>query len=709
MKNYRRISLTVLFVILSIITFSLCSFAEGATEQKVVCTYDKENGVLTANIYVSKGTAIVGYCSFDYDQSVLTLLDSDRNVVPTDVPSYAKDGKTLYLKNIFESHGGIVVTDIGNGTKKLINTVDGYAMFAWYFSDSNSVIDAQENEVLISSVKFQLNDSKTVSDINENTLVFASAQITDKVNGWYPAIFVMDKDHKQYSYTDGTLKADIIFSLPDSEETLPDSEPENPDDNNEEENKNTEENTQPENKEDNTDSPSVDPNEDEKASDNEDANPDDSDASSDTTTPEGNDKTESGDNISDNTQTGNQNDKEENPPQESKPDDEEPDSDIYAPFGVVTEHDFGLESESTETTLRLKWNKPDNIKVEYYTLKLTDDDGNAIRVVDGISSVTGSYTIRDIAHSFTYLITLSAFDENANEYVQKDFEAKTLRFEGTPQMLSYTVTYDAGDGYIYGFPEEYVLFGSTARKAPEVIAPEGLYFAGWSQNRLTPIDTESTRLYSDTTYYAIYTDAPDAYINGYISGYDDGTFKPGGTLNRAESAALFARVAGGYSKDGKYENSFIDVDSDDWFESVVAFCCENGYMSGYVDGSFRPMNTISRAEFVTVVCRMFGFEASQRKDHYSDISSHWSRDYVNALYENCSKLPFNESTFQPDKKITRREAVLVLNAALGIVPDKDAIIDYVRENGNLGRIFGDISLSDPDFFEIAAAAIGKQK
>ena len=215
-KLFKRFSV-FMSILLGVLALSVCVLADDATQQKIYCTYDKESGILKADIYVSSGTAIVGYCSFDYDQNVLSLLDTDKKIIPEVVPEYASDGKTLFLKSVFESHNGIVVTDIGNGTKKLINTKDGYAMFAWYFSDSKSVIDATEKEVLISSMSFSLKDGKTLSDINEKSIIFASKEITDSVKGWYPAIFVMDKNHNQYSYEDGSLKAEFVFDIDDTE------------------------------------------------------------------------------------------------------------------------------------------------------------------------------------------------------------------------------------------------------------------------------------------------------------------------------------------------------------------------------------------------------------------------------------------------------------------------------------------------------------
>ncbi len=682
MKNYKSITRLAVCIVLTVLALCLCTIAQESTEQKIVCTYNKDSNTLQANIYVSSGTAIVGYCSLDYNENILTLLDKDGNAVPASVPNYAEDGETLYLKNIFESHNGVVITDIGNGTKKLINQSSGYAMFAWFYPDNNSFIDARENEVLIASLKFKLNSESSVSDIN-NSIVFAPSSITDTVSGWYPAIYVMDKDQNLYSYANGTLKADIIFELPseDSSDTNSNNKEESESTTNKEEQDNTQTDTVPDKEEESTSDKT-----------NTDENPD--------KTPDNESESDNNENTDDN--TDNKPVVDENIPE--KDEDKAENSDINT---KVTVYDFGIKYESTETTLRLKWERPENIAIEYYTITLSDDNGTEIRKVDGIASVTGSYTLRDLAHSFTYVITLTAHAENNQKLVQDGFKAKTESFEGTPEAIICTVTYDAGDGYIYGFSEESVVFGKTAQKLPDVIAPDGLYFIGWSTDTKKPCDVSSIKLYSDVTYYAIYTDFPDAYTKGYISGYNDGSFKPEGTITRAESAALFARVLG-YSEGGIQKNTFTDVRDSDWFEGVVSFCCENGYISGYEDGSFRPGNTITRAEFAAIVCRIFGFEATEESDHYSDISSHWAKSYANALYENCDTLPFGNNSFKPDRNITRREAVLVLSSALGRVPDKDSIIDYVRKNGKDGKIFTDISLSDPDFFEIADAAIGKQ-
>ncbi len=697
MKNYKRTLKLALCMVLTVLAFCTCVYAEGATEQKVVCTYNAEDNTLQADIYVSSGTAIVGYCSLDYDENILTLLDLDGNVVPANVPSYAQDNKTIYLKSVIQEHNGVVVTDIGNGTKKLINTTDGYAMYAWYYSDSKSVIDAGNGDVLIASVKFALNSNSTVSDISESSIVFASSEITGNITGWYPAIFVMDKDQKQYSYADGTLKADIIFNLPEEDEQ-PTTDPV-PDDSEDSENSDENTNADDADKDDeSTDTPDTTPDTDtEKV-------PDDTDTENtpDENIPTDNEtNTDEGEGAEDNTDTENEDTTDNDSVIQDEEDTEEEDIDSN-----ITKYPFGLKYESTETTIRLKWERPENIAIEYYTITLSDSYGQEIRYIDGISSVTGSYTLKDLAHNFTYHVTLTALTEDGLLLTQEEFEATTANFEGTPETIFCTVTYNAGDGHIYGSDNESVVFGKTAEKIPDVIAPNGLYFIGWSADGQKICDISTIRIYEDITYFAVYTDFPDAYVKGYINGYEDGTFKPEGTITRAESAALFARVSG-YSQGDIYENGFSDVTSGDWFEGVVSFCSENGYISGYEDGSFRPQNTITRAEFAAIVCRMFGFESMEQTDHYSDISSHWARNYANALYENCDSLPFGNTNFRPDRKITRREAVLVLSCALGRIPDKDAIIDYVRENGNDGKIFTDVSISDPDFFVIADAAIGK--
>ena len=90
---------------------------------------------------------------------------------------------------------------------------------------------------------------------------------------------------------------------------------------------------------------------------------------------------------------------------------------------------------------------------------------------------------------------------------------------------------------------------------------------------------------------------------GIITGYEDGTFRPQVSITRGEFAALAMRFA--RRVDGA-PVTFTDVSSGDWYYRYVTGAAAYGWITGYEDGSFRPMNSITRAEVATIANRMLG-------------------------------------------------------------------------------------------------------
>jgi N-acetylmuramoyl-L-alanine amidase len=81
------------------------------------------------------------------------------------------------------------------------------------------------------------------------------------------------------------------------------------------------------------------------------------------------------------------------------------------------------------------------------------------------------------------------------------------------------------------------------------------------------------------------------------------------------------------------------------------------YMGGYPDGSFRPDGTITRAEAVTVLARLSGKEIANNESSFADLRGHWSENYV-AHFEKENFFFFKtEGLFRPDLPITRGEFV----------------------------------------------------
>lgn len=92
---------------------------------------------------------------------------------------------------------------------------------------------------------------------------------------------------------------------------------------------------------------------------------------------------------------------------------------------------------------------------------------------------------------------------------------------------------------------------------------------------------------------------------GLIKGYEDGTFKPDNSVSRAEFVTMMNNVL---KNDAEGTVSFTDVKETDWFYQAVAAAVNAGYCNGYEDGTFKPSATISRAEAAVMLANAMGLE-----------------------------------------------------------------------------------------------------
>ncbi|MEA4824311.1 MAG: S-layer homology domain-containing protein, partial [Clostridiaceae bacterium] len=87
---------------------------------------------------------------------------------------------------------------------------------------------------------------------------------------------------------------------------------------------------------------------------------------------------------------------------------------------------------------------------------------------------------------------------------------------------------------------------------------------------------------------------------GIVTGYEDGTFRPNAMITRAELAAIIARFA---ELEGSAQFVFTDINGH-WAEASILLAASNGWITGYENGTFRPNLAITRAETVTMINRV---------------------------------------------------------------------------------------------------------
>lgn len=176
--------------------------------------------------------------------------------------------------------------------------------------------------------------------------------------------------------------------------------------------------------------------------------------------------------------------------------------------------------------------------------------------------------------------------------------------------------------------------------------------------------------------------------NAYVSGRSATTFAPTGTLSRAEAAQLLYELMTeqAHKQYDRSGNDFSDVPAGQWYTVAVSTLANVGAITGCGDGTFQPGKAISRAEFVTILTGIYGVNTSKGMP-FSDVGRSWYYDSVATAYANGWVSGYTDGTFRPDQTITRAEAVVILNSVLGRGGD----LSFVQANAQAALHFTDIT------------------
>lgn len=242
---------------------------------------------------------------------------------------------------------------------------------------------------------------------------------------------------------------------------------------------------------------------------------------------------------------------------------------------------------------------------------------------------------------------------------------------------------------------------------------EGFVFDGWYKDKNLTEKVTSVKLTGNMTVYAKWSEdkkeetteglAFDREMTqGYIEGVKESStgqmmFKPEAAMTRGEVAAILARTLINKMELGKtYDLSkFSDVSADAWYANYIGFLAELGVITGFGDGTCRPEQLITRAEFVTMVIRIDGMTTGE--NHFSDVATnHWAEQYIVAAAAKGYVDGYGDGTFGPTREIARAEAVKIMNAVLGWTGQTEA-----------ANPFSDVTESYWAYNEIVKAATGK--
>ena len=158
----------------------------------------------------------------------------------------------------------------------------------------------------------------------------------------------------------------------------------------------------------------------------------------------------------------------------------------------------------------------------------------------------------------------------------------------------------------------------------------------------------------------------------YIVGYGNGEVRPQNNITRAEVATIFFRLL---TDDVRAENltktnRYSDVAATSWYNTAVSTLSSMGIITGYPDGTFRPNAAITRAEFAAIAAR-FDNDGDKTAAKFSDIATHWAKDEISIAYNNGWITGYPDGTFGPQRDITRAETMTLVNRVLNRQPETE--------------------------------------
>ncbi|NLW91002.1 MAG: S-layer homology domain-containing protein [Syntrophomonadaceae bacterium] len=141
-------------------------------------------------------------------------------------------------------------------------------------------------------------------------------------------------------------------------------------------------------------------------------------------------------------------------------------------------------------------------------------------------------------------------------------------------------------------------------------------------------------------------------------------------MKRLTILIVICLLAGMVFSTGVYAAPVFTDTNNHWAEDYIVTVANAGYVSGYLDGSFKPDKVVTRAEFASVLVRCLGYEPSTGTNYFSDMKSHWAKGYVNKAVALGILIPGDYGdNFGPNTGLKRSEICAMLVRALGGKPD----------------------------------------
>ncbi|WP_196334143.1 S-layer homology domain-containing protein, partial [Paraclostridium sordellii] len=187
--------------------------------------------------------------------------------------------------------------------------------------------------------------------------------------------------------------------------------------------------------------------------------------------------------------------------------------------------------------------------------------------------------------------------------------------------------------------------------------------------------------------------------SGYVNGYEDGTFRPDNSITRAEFVKLVNKYFGFNNKENI---KFSDINANDWYYNDVCIASKAGYINGYEDKTFKPNKTITREEVSKILVSI----KNQQDVNYDKLNkypdknkvSNWAKPYVEGAIEQGYLKGNDLGLLNPTNNITRAESITILSR---VSKEKSEIKDETKNEAPVITAKEDLIIEVGQKFDIS--------
>lgn len=177
----------------------------------------------------------------------------------------------------------------------------------------------------------------------------------------------------------------------------------------------------------------------------------------------------------------------------------------------------------------------------------------------------------------------------------------------------------------------------------------------------------------------------------YMKGYTDGTFRPEQSIIRAELAVILQRSLSEETVPANH--SFHDIASGKWLTAGVSLAAEKGWMQGTGGSRFEPERVVTRAEMAQILANVYGWP-TESESVFNDTKGHWASEAIAAAASRGLLGGYPDGSFRPEQPVTRAETAVLINR----------MIDRPADAG-LPMTWSDVPPSYWAYGEVMAASI----